>query len=438
MPQPLFVVGLDPLNHGHLRRIDGYDRLCVKPALAYDEVKGRDAFDFDALVETACARIRAAGGAGGIVGWWDFPTTSLVPVLCRAFGLPGPSLTSVLTCEHKVWSRQLQREVAPECVPAFRAVDPFADPDPPLPYPFWLKPVKGFASQLSFRIAGPADFETALAATRERIDRLGTPFDALLRRVEMPADVAHVTGRWCIAEAAVGGRQCTLEGYVHRGVPRVYGVVDSIRHRNRSSFRRYQYPSRLPTAVQRRMIRVAERVMRHIGYDEATFNVEFFWEKASNKLWLLEINPRLSQSHADLFAEVHGVPHFQIMVDLALGRTPDWPSRVGPANCAAKFFIRRFRDGRVTRVPDQATLDAIKADYPDAIVDVRVQPGVVLSELHDQDAYSYELADVFLGAHDQHALLAAFQDIKRRLRFGFAPATRRGETPPPATAGQAV
>jgi len=438
MPQPLFVVGLDAFNLAQLRRIEDGDSLPVRAALPYEAVKGRDAFDIDSLLDTAAERIHAAGGAAGIVGWWDFPTTSLVPLLCRRFGLPGPSLASVLACEHKVWSRQLQREVAPECVPAFRAVDPFAAPAPPLPYPFWLKPVKGFASQLSFRIAGPAEFDAALAAIRAHVKRLGAPFDRLLRRVEMPPEVAHVAGHWCIAEAAVGGRQCTLEGYVHRGEPVVYGVVDSIRHRNRSSFQRYQYPSRLPAPVQRRMIRVAERVMRHIGYDEATFNVEFFWEKAGNKLWLLEINPRLSQSHADLFAEVHGVPHFQIMVDLALGRTPDWPPRAGPANCAAKVFIRRFRDGRVTRVPDRATLDAIEADYPEAIVDVRVQPGVVLSELHDQDAYSYELADVFLGAPDQRTLLANFRDIKSRLRFGFAPATRRGETPPPATAGQAV
>jgi biotin carboxylase len=215
----------------------------------------------------------------------------------------------------------------------------------------------------------------------------------------------------------------------------VYGTVDSIRSPNRSSFQRYQYPSRLPRRVQRWMEAVTKRVMGHIGYDNATFNVEFFWDPQRRKLWLLEVNPRLSQSHADLFEKVHGVPHFQIMADLAMGRKPHWQGRVGAANCAAKFFIRRFSDARVSQVPDDSVLDGIHTDFPGTAVDVRVKPGTVLSDLHDQDAYSYELADVFMGAHDQRALLANFSQVRKRLKFRFAKPTRKRRHPDPEEAG---
>lgn len=439
MTKHIHVVGLDDFNGQKLQRIDLPEGLEAHSLMAYDEVKGQSAIDFDALYETASQRLLGSNSpVDGIIGWWDFPTTSLVPALCQEFDRPGPSLESVLKCEHKYWSRLVQREVIPDYIPRFCAVDPFVD-DPlaqiDIPYPFWIKPVKGFASQLGFRIGSDADFEMAIEEIRREIGRLGDPFDAVMKRVEVPEEVRRVGGSFCIAEEIIGGRQCTLEGYVHDGDCQIYGVVDSIRLPNRSSFQRYQYPSRLPKRVQRWMDALAKRIMTHIGYDNATFNMEFFWDSQRKKLWMLEINPRLSQSHADMFGKVHGVPHFQIMADLALGRPPHWQGRVGAANCAAKFFIRRFSDGRVSQVPDEATIQRIIEDFPGTEIDVRVKPGTVLSDLKDQDAYSYELADVFMGAANQQELLRNFSAVRKRLKFRFAKPTRQRREPDPEEAG---
>ena len=439
MTKHIHVVGLDEFNGSKLRRIDMPEGLQVHALMAYDEVKGQDRIDFDALLKTASDRLRGSETAvDGVIGWWDFPTTSLIPQICQRFGLPSASLESVLKCEHKYWSRLVQREAIPEYIPDFCAVDPFhADPKRQLTldYPFWIKPVKGFASQLGFRIGSDAEFDAAIEIIRREIGRLGDPFDALLHRVELPAEVAAVGGHFCIAEEIIGGRQCTLEGYVHDGDVQIYGTVDSIRLPNRSSFQRYQYPSRLPRRVQRWMETVAKRIMGHIGYDNATFNMEFFWDPKRRKLSMLEINPRLSQSHADLFEKVHGVPHFQIMTDLAVGRAPRWTGRQGPANCAAKFFIRRFSDARVMDVPDAETVRRIEADVPGCEIDVRVKPGTVLSDLHDQDAYSYELADVFIGAANQQELLRTFTAVRKRLKFRFAKPTKHRRRPDPEEAG---
>ena len=438
MTKHIHVVGLDEFNGSKLQRIDMPEGLQVHGLMAYDEVKGQDTIDFDALLETASQRLRATNSpVDGVIGWWDFPTTSLVPQICQNFGLHGASLEAVLKCEHKYWSRLVQREAIPDYIPNFCAVDPFHE-DPKsqltLEYPFWIKPVKGFASQLGFRIGSDADFDHAIEIIRREIGRLGDPFDALLHKVDLPDEVAAVGGHFCIAEEIIGGRQCTLEGYVHDGDVQIYGTVDSIRLPNRSSFQRYQYPSRLPRRVQRWMEAVAKRIMGHIGYDNATFNMEFFWDPKRKKLSMLEINPRLSQSHADLFEKVHGVPHFQIMTDLAIGRPPHWTGREGAANCAAKFFIRRFKDARVTSVPDAETIRQIEADFPGCEIDVRVKPGTVLSDLKDQDAYSFELADVFMGAANQQELLRNFTAVRKRLKFRFAKPTKHRRHPDPEEA----
>ena len=132
---------------------------------------------------------------------------------------------------------------------------------------------------------------------------------------------------------------------------------------------------------------------------------------------LLEINARLSQSHAPLFELVDGTTHLKVMVDLALGRPVSLPRRQGPFAVAAKFFLRTREDALVRRVPDAASLEELGHELPGAIVHLLVAEGTRLSELSDQDAYSYELAEVYLGAHDQPELLQRWERCRQLLRF---------------------
>ena len=61
--------------------------------------------------------------------------------------------------------------------------------------------------------------------------------------------------------------------------------------------------------------------MTRIGYDGTRFNVEYFWDAERDALTLLEINPRHSQSHAELFAWVDGVANHHHMIELRWGVT---------------------------------------------------------------------------------------------------------------------
>lgn len=89
---------------------------------------------------------------------------------------------------------------------------------------------------------------------------------------------------------------------------------------------------------------------------------------------------------------------------------------------AAKFFLRSFEDAVVARVPDAARLAQLEGELPGAIVHVLVDEGTRLSELVDQDAYSYELAEVYLGASDQPGLLERWERCKQLLHFDLRPA----------------
>jgi biotin carboxylase len=280
-----------------------------------------------------------------------------------------------------------------------------------------VKPVKSVSSYLGFEVRNDEDLAEALAAIRAKIHTVAEAFDAILRFADLPPEVAELGGRTCIAEELISrGRQCTLEGYVHQGRTTVYGIVDSIREGARgSSFARYQYPSTLPEAVQRRMIEATERFLAHVGYDGSPFNAEFYWEEEHDTVMLLEVNTRISKSHAPLFELVDGLSHHAVNLELALGREPRPPHREGPFPVAAKFFVREHEDGVVTRVPSEADLERLHQRVPEARVQIHVEEGMRLSELLHQDSYSYALAVIHLGAESEEALLRAYRTCLNEL-----------------------
>jgi hypothetical protein len=423
----IFVVGLDDFHLAQLRTLPDADQYAFHPLLTHNDLKRQESFPGARLLEEGVCTLREfPEKVDAVVGYWDFPVSTTLPILRAAVGLPGPSLEAVLRCEHKYWSRVCQAEVVPEQVPAFCCVDPFAG-DPlgqvTLDYPFWLKPVKSVLSHLGFHIDDERDFREAVGRIRRHIGRFAEPFNLILEQADLPPQIAPIDGYHCIAEAIVSaGCQCTLEGYVFEGDVKIYGVVDSLRlGPNPSSFTRYQYPSSLPQSVQSRMKEVTRRVMRHIGYDTAPFNIEFFWDAARDRIWLLEINTRISKSHAPLFRMVDGVYHHQVMVDLGLGRRPRFTPGRGECAIAAKFMVRRYDDARVTRVPTPEEIAATEAAIPDTGIQVAVREGMRLSDLRDQDSYSYEVASLFIGAGSRAELEGKFHACTDRLPLRFEP-----------------
>lgn len=426
----VFVVGLEPFNLALLHGLRDADRYRFHELLSYREaVRPRSGrIDLGALLARAEKRLAAfPGTVDAIIGYWDFPSTAIVPILRRRHGLPAPRLEVVAACEHKYWCRVEQRDAMPELTPRFRAVDPFAD-DPlsliGLPFPFWIKPVKAHSSYLGFKIRDAADFQAHLPVIRANIGVFGVPFDAFLAMVDVPERIADVGGHHCIAEEIISaGHQCTLEGYAYEGDIVVYGVVDSLRSgKHRSCFARYQYPSRLPLQAQNRMIEAAAHFLRYIGYDGAPFNVEFYWNPQTDAIRMLEVNTRISKSHSPLFMMVDGEPHQKVAIDLALGRRPEFPRRRGKHRVAAKFMLRVFEDGIVERVPHSGDIERLRRRFPDALVRLMADEGARLAHLHYQDSYSFEIAEIFLGAGSQQELLAKYRAALETLPFRFAPA----------------
>lgn len=421
----VFVLGMDDFNRAKLETMRGSQGIRFIPLLSHPQVQGADAYPVATALQMCRERLAAfPGPIDAIMGYWDFPVTLLVPLLGREFGVPTPSFESVLRCEHKYWNRVIGRRVAPAYTPGFRVVDPFDDgalEALDLTPPFWLKPIKSADAELAFRIRHRQELQRAVPAIRERIGRFAEPFDLLLDLGQMPPEISRVGGRFCLAEEEISGRQCTVEGYVLDGKAHVHGIIDSHRYPGVSSFLSYEYPSRLPHALQDRIADVARRLVEGVGLESTTWNVEFFVNERTGGAWILELNPRLSQSHAHMFDLVDGASNLEIAVALALGRRPDFPNGEGVFRRAAKFYLRVFEDAVLERVPNARDIERIEERLPGTRVHVTVPEGARLSDLWGQDSYSYRLADIHLGGESPEELTEKFRICRTLLPFRLAP-----------------
>lgn len=113
-----FVLGLDDKNLAVLRDVPGAGHyrflpLLSKPQLQHGEIPIAELIE-EAQQKLDCFESRI----DAIVGYWDFPVSTMVPILCQRLGLRSAPLDAIVRCEHKYWSRLEQQKVIDE-VPRF-------------------------------------------------------------------------------------------------------------------------------------------------------------------------------------------------------------------------------------------------------------------------------------------------------------------------------
>ncbi len=420
MTKNIFIVGMDEFNLEKIKNVPAAKDCKFHAAIDINEIRNVNDFDIEKLISIAEERINAVDGRpSGIITYFDFPAQDIVPILISKFGLKGPDFESVLKCEHKFWSRLAQQECIPKHIPTFMTVDPFDENvfnNIEIPFPFWIKPFRSFRSYLAFEITNRQQFKVSIEEIRNNIQFIHRPFMKLLEMHELPDSISKIKES-CIIESSLYGRQCTVEGYVFNGEINFYGVVDSLKENHFSSFSSYEYPSSLEQWIQDKIRDVATTFIKHIKFDNSAFNMEFFYNTFTEEVYLLEVNTRISQSHADLFEKVHGISNHQVMLQIALGEHPTPLGNNGKFKYASKFMLRTFEVGTVVSVPSKDSIEKVIKEMPDTIISVLVEEGQELEQLELQDSYSYELAEIYIGGNSRSELKEKYDRALDMLNF---------------------
>lgn len=380
-------------------------------------------FDAPGWVDRLTQRFRRRGLAG-VLSTHEQYGALIAALLAQRLGLPGTDPAAIVRAQHKYHARELLAAAVPDANPRFRLL-PYtfdathvAGSEPGFPYPFFVKPVKAAFSVLARRVDSAAELQRHLTFhpwERHVIKRLVRPFGALMRCVPgITVDPAHM-----LAEGLIDGVQINVDGWVDRGKAEVFGVVDSVMYPGTQAFLRFDYPSRIPPAAQDAACEVALRAIRAVGFDHGAFNVELCWDPATNRLQIVEVNPRFAAQFGDLYEKVDGDSPYRVLADLAVGRTPAWRRRRGRHSVASSFVFREF-DGAVKVAPERAAIRWLTERYPDAHLQTFIKRGNARArEMKWLGSYRYAIVN--LGGRDVADLEHRHRDVCDHVSFNPAP-----------------
>ncbi len=328
-------------------------------------------FDLKRFARQQAERGRRLGWRGVLSHHEQFGALA-ASLVAEELKLPGAPPEAILAAQHKLHARRVLQQVAPEANLRFSELPAaYGEPTPEgLTYPSYVKPVKAAFSVLARRVENRAELHVHTRFGRRElwvIRRLVEPFERVCRERLPQAGSAH---RMLLEEPVpLQVAQFNLDGWVHQGQVHLLGVVDAIMVPGTQAFMRWQVPSRLHPAVQARALDVAQRFLSAIGFSQGMFNLEFFYDAETDRLSVIECNPRLASQFGDLYRRTTGRDAHAFAVALALGDDPEaLPRREPTAGVCASLVYRSFPGQTVPAPPSPARLAAFAKAFPDGLV----------------------------------------------------------------------
>ncbi|MCC7277446.1 MAG: hypothetical protein IT487_03900 [Chromatiaceae bacterium] len=226
--------------------------------------------------------------------------------------------------------------------------------------------------------------------------------------------------------------QYNLDGYVFAGELRPLGFVESVMYPGTQAFMRFDYPSRLSGPGREQALDVARRFLSAVGFNHGLFNMEFFHDPVTEKVTVIEFNPRMAAQFSDLYLRVKGVDLHRLGLELALGRDPvRLPWAEPAAGAAASFVYRCFDPAERPAMPDAAQQAALAKRFPDALLfRFAKSPGQIARDFKWVGSYRYGI--LHLGGRDAGELRERCLEASELLGWPAPYARQPAETPVPA------
>ncbi len=391
-----------------------YDTQKVDKLLCVHHEGGSEIYSPEAEIEQLLAYCKQHS-IDAVISTEDYPGCIFASILAHHLGLPGPTPQSVLTCQHKYYSRISQKQFVPNHTPDFRLINPkesdLSKVD--MSFPFFIKPVKSYFSIFANKVNDVNELITLADASVPSIAYL-EPLNWFLANYSS----FELDAQYLLAESLLQGEQVTVEGYVFNGEVQIMGVVDSIMYPGTICFQRFDYPSQHSETIQDAMATIAVEYIKGIKLDNTLFNIEMMYNPKTDEIHIIEVNPRMSSQFADLFEKVDGVNTYKILLDIALGKKPTFKSKAGKYNTSASFVLRRFDNKQVIQSPTTDDIAQVSQQLADSRIEIFAMAGQDLSAFK-QDGKSFRYGLIHLGANNKKELFEKYELCKQKLPIVF-------------------
>lgn len=361
-------------------------------------------FDMERFVDRLAKQAKRRGWTAVTSNHEQFGALAAA-LLAEKMGWPGTPVEAILSCQHKLYARQILERVSPGINLAARELPcEYGDPVPAdLSYPAFVKPVKAAFSVLARTVANRDELHahTRFGAWELWVIRhLVEPFDRVMKKRLPNAPTAHRM----MLEDVFEGRQYNLDGYMLNGELHVIGCVDSIMYPGTQAFMRFDYPSKLAPNAIAQFKQGIEPFLKEINFTHGLFNVEFFLGEDGQSLKVIEFNPRMASQFSDLYRRVDGIDLHEYAFALAHGMDPATLPKTTPIYGAASSFVyRSFDPNQQIAMPTKEQRAQLFREFPDAIFfDFPKDKSQIDRDFKWLGSYRYGI--LHLGGRDEHDL----------------------------------
>jgi biotin carboxylase len=168
------------------------------------------------------------------------------------------------------------------------------------------------------------------------------------------------------------------------------------------------------------MQEIAVAVARRLGLKHTLFNIEMVYDVRRDRVFIIEVNPRMCGQFADLYEKVDGRSSYELAVGLAVGEHPEVERARTEYRVASSFPLRIFEPARVVEVPSAERIAEIERRFEGTRIWPETAKGDVLEDFESlEDGRSFRYAVVNVGARDRDRLFQKFEEVRRALGYRF-------------------
>lgn len=327
------------------KRPDDRDRACFEHLIA---------FDFEADIDGALARVRRLHAQDPISGVTSFSETGVLmaAIIARELGLPGNRPGAALRARNKYLMRRALQK-ARLCVPEYHLVRD-AETIHTLVQtsggPMVLKPISGSSSYGVIRI-DPEDSREDIGAHLDavqtyihtyRAQNPQYPFEFWLPPAGhgiAEADVMHPETDFLL-EGFIGGQQVSVDGIVSNGQVSCFGAIEIERIKNTDYFLEYEewMPTRMGVQKEAEIKEVVERSVAALGLANSCFHCELKVGDAG--IFVIEIAARRGADNiTDFLRRVMHIDIYEEGLRIASGESRVYADRPYRGAMHMRYFL---------------------------------------------------------------------------------------------------
>lgn len=344
-------------------------------------------------------------------------TSSLLAAsIASAANISGPKFQSVINCQDKKRSRDIQQQHTPEHTVRCEIVpSDTKESFPTFDFPVFTKPRRSSLSKFSARVDSNTELKKMVHRWRSKCNSFNKQYQNIINAVPHHIKQGYTFENTLLAERLFDlPRQVTVDGVCVDNNVQILGVTFSHFFEDTLSFSAFHTPHTFASeTLKKHIFNAVKALVRASNFNRGWFNVEVAYEPTGQRVIVVEINPRMSSQFARMYDHTLELSVLEILTRAVCGDSVPAVSLTKNRH-ARCYILRKQHDALVKRCPKKAEIRQLKKRYPGAHIYIFAKPNRRLSDL-TQDEYTFRYAQIHVLSNKPNECERIYQNIKKEI-----------------------